>query len=359
MTDLASSLILFTGSVPEAGEEAVFRRCASLAGNHVFALPDGEIGERAKWAGCLGPLTYRLNPDLEPTNPADHDVPSGSLFRDMGLQTYRIKEGVDKPQIDNFPYADAAVRSYQMFVRLREAGDVPPGVRFQVAIPTSFAGVRAYFPEFERWPQIFEAVEDGLRGQIAKVLEVVPADDLVLQLDYCSEIVDGLAASDAGDQERAEEIRRRYTTPEYLSALTKDLPDEVIFGYHLCLGTFYGYGGWPSTSVPDMSFVTQLSNVLVAHTPHRVDYLHLPVMSNADESFFAPLRDLDVGDARIFLGLETGDGAEELMRRVRAARTVLPSFGIGHYCGYGRDDAQRVPQLIRDLRGAADELAAT
>ena len=51
-------------------------------------------------------------------------------------------------------------------------------------------------------------------------------------------------------------------------------------------------------------------------------------------------------------------GAEAILRRGRAAREFLPDFGISHYCGYGRDDCERIRELLQDLRDGADLLAA-
>jgi len=52
----------------------------------------------------------------------------------------------------------------------------------------------------------------------------------------------------------------------------------------------------------------------------------------------------------VFLGAEWKDGREALLRRVKAAREFLPSFGISHYCGYGRDTVERMPQLLDVIR---------
>jgi len=65
----------------------------------------------------------------------------------------------------------------------------------------------------------------------------------------------------------------------------------------------------------------------------------------ADRQFCAPLTDLRIGEARVFLGLEWKDGRDAMLRRAKAAREFLPSFGISHYCGYGRDTVEQMPEL--------------
>ena len=42
---------------------------------------------------------------------------------------------------------------------------------------------------------------------------------------------------------------------------------------------------------------TKLSRI-----PRRVDYVHMPIVPKPDSAFLAPLRDLNVGGARVFLG---------------------------------------------------------
>jgi len=146
-----------------------------------------------------------------------------------------------------------------------------------------------------------------------------------------------------------------HTAKEYIAPLTEGIPAEVLYGYHLCLGT------WPKcplTPVQDLTLVVRMANAIVANTPRRVDFVHLPMTKEADRQFCAPLTDLDIGEARVFLGLEWKDGRDAMLRRAKAAREFLPSFGISHYCGYGRDTVEQMPELLADLRAGADALSS-
>ena len=124
MRDVHESSVLFTGSVPLSSEEEVFRTCAQEGGPHIFALPDGELGERSMWAGCLAELTYKHNPNLEAAPESAFPQPLDVRFRSKGVDTFRIKDGVDRLTIDNFPYVDAAANSYAIFKRLKDAGEI-------------------------------------------------------------------------------------------------------------------------------------------------------------------------------------------------------------------------------------------
>ena len=81
-------------------------------------------------------------------------------------------------------------------------------------------------------------------------------------------------------------------------------------------------------------------------------------MTDADESYFAQLRELVVGP-KVFLGLECRDGARGLRRRTEAAQQHRSDFGIAHFCGYGREYADQVDDLLADLAAGAEALTAT
>ena len=80
-------------------------------------------------------------------------------------------------------------------------------------------------------------------------------------------------------------------------------------------------------------------------------------MPDATGEFFAPLRDLRIGDARIYLGVVLGDGSDAFVRRAVDAGRYLPRFGIASYCGWGREDPDRVPALLADLRECCEIFA--
>lgn len=351
MAAVSSGDVFFVGSVPLGDTEEVLRTCAAVAGGHVFALPDGELGPRQKWIGALAQTSYSSHPDLEA-------VPSDAGFSTWAGGAYRLRDGVHDTTFDNLPYADAAIDSYATFRRLREQGEIPDGVRFQVAVPTPHGGVAGYFPDVSQWPAAMAAYTRGLQVAFARMLEVIPACDLAIQLDYCTELVD--MAGDTLVRMRPwnppgtqDERFERHTAHDYIAPLSEGLPDDVLLGYHLCYGTF---PVWPNSDVEDLGLVVRVANRLVEQTPRRVDFLHLPSMPDSRDAFFAPLRDLRAGDARIFLGLECADGVEALVERADSARRALPAFGISHYCGYGRDEAQRLPGLLDDLRAGAEAL---
>ena len=83
-----------------------------------------------------------------------------------------------------------------------------------------------------------------------------------------------------------------------------------------------------------------------------VDWLHLAgprYLRSEDERFFAPLRDLEPGDARVFLGIVLPlDGVPGLRRRHATASKFLDDFGVAMYCGFGRQPGQDGEQTMRE-----------
>ena len=306
------------------------------------------------WIGGLGATTFSKHPDLE--HAKDLPGPFGA---------YRFKPGVTSVSFKGYlPYADAAVSSYRRFRELRDAGELPANIRFQVALPTPHAAIGGYF--VRDWPMLQAAYHEAIVADIARMLEEIPAADLAIQWDYCTEVCDTVGAATQNREidalwpwnptGTAAEKFAKHTAKEYIAPLTRGIPADVLYGYHLCLGT------WPKcplTPVRDLSLVVEMTNAIVANTPRRVDFVHLPITKEADRTYCAPLADLDIGEARVFLGLENKDGRDAMLRRIKIAREFVPSFGISHYCGYGRDAVEQMPALLDDLHAGADALRSS
>ena len=80
----------------------------------------------------------------------------------------------------------------------------------------------------------------------------------------------------------------------------------------------------------------------------------MPVVPNPDDAFLAPLRNLNIGDARVFLGLvHPQDGMEGAQRRIDLAKKYLKDFGIGAVCGFGRENPRELGNILEVHKAAA------
>ncbi len=152
--------------------------------------------------------------------------------------------------------------------------------------------------------------------ELGRLLEAVPAQDLAIQWDnaYETQDIEGVLAWTQGD------AWERFAGP--VTRLNRQIPDDVLVGYHLCHGTF---PEWPMYEPQDMSVIVRMANHAVAESGRPVDWLHLAgprYLRSEDERFFAPLADLDAPDTRVFLGIVLPiDGVPGLRRRARTARS--------------------------------------
>src|SRR5579863_8981943 len=120
--------VYLVGSVPMANAREVFAQVSAALGPRIKRLPDGETGARGDWITWLEPI-FSEHPAF---------LKSGEFFRvhasGTGRERYALKPGfgVDDIRFDNLFYADIAEQSFAEFKRLKEAGKIPPGTKFQV-----------------------------------------------------------------------------------------------------------------------------------------------------------------------------------------------------------------------------------
>ena len=343
MTGRVSSELLLVGSLPADSTEAAFRAGAEHFGDLVFALPDGETGPRAAWVGYERERLARPNPDVVVEETAS---PTGIPRHAYETPVFAVREGVEELRWETWPRIDDAIASYDAFRRLRAEGVIPAGLRFQVGLPFPASALNAFKADHARdYPVAARGFEDLVARELVRLTEAIPPEDLAIQWDnaYETQDIEGvLAWTSDGAWER-------FAGPA--SRLTRLVPKEVLVGYHLCYGTF---PEWPMYEAQDTSVMVRMANHAVAEAGRPVDWLHMAgprYLRSEDDRFYEPLRDLDVGDTRVFLGIVLPiDGVAGLERRHRTAARFLGDFGVAMYCGFGRQPGADGLQTMRDHR---------
>lgn len=338
---------MLVGSLPADTTEEALNAGAELFGDMVFALPDGETGARAIWVGYEVETLLLTHPDLIVD---DSKLPPDGRPKHLHETTVvTIPEGQTELRFATWPRIDDAIESYQRFRELRDAGRIPEGVRFQVGLPFPLDSVCTFLPNFTHdFPIAQEGFEELAKRELQRLLSVIPAEDLALQWDVCYEVLDNEGVLGWTDNDGAWE---RFAGPA--RRLSRDLPDEVLLGYHFCYGTF---PQWPMFEARDMDLLVRMSNYAVKETGRRVDWLHLAGpkwLRSEDERFYKPLANLEPGDARVFLGIVLPiDGERGLRDRYRMAKRYIDDFGVAMYCGFGRqpgDDPAKSMQEHREV----------
>ena len=345
-----TSELLLVGSLPADSTEDAFRAGARHFADLVFALPDGETGPRAAWVGYERERLARPNPDVVVVE--ETASPTGIPRHAYETPVFAVREGVDALHWDSWPRIDDAIASYEVFKALRAEGAIPEGLRFQIGLPFPASALNAFKADYGRdYPVAARGFEDLVARELERLLAAIPAADLAIQWDnaYETQDIEGVLAWTAGDP------WERFAGP--VTRLTRLIPDDVLVGYHLCYGTF---PEWPMYEPQDMSVLVRMANFAVAESGRPVDWLHLAgprYLRSEDERFFRPLRDLDAGDTRVFLGIVLPlDGIPGLRRRHATASKFLDDFGVAMYCGFGRQPGRDGEATMREHRETVQAL---
>ena len=346
--------LLLVGSVPLETAEEVFRRFGPL-GNHLAYMPDGEIGDRQYWIDGIGYRVLNGHPEIETLKRPAPDANGVERWRPLGNHDqfrFRVKPGVAKVRFGDpgwrLGYTRDAVNSYFVFRQMKKDGVIPAGVRFQVCLPLTYSAVTSFFEDADDHARIVPGFTESLRAEVAKIVELIPPEDLAIQWDLAIEnrYIEAKLASAGREAGRAE--ARRLLIPA--GEISPTIPAAVALGYHACFGTL---NGWPSRQPPDLTGSVMMLNEAVAQSGRRVDFLHLPTLGTAEEKFFAPLADLDARGARVYLGaIHAMHGAGGLAQQLAVARKFLPSFGLAAPCGFGR--ANERPGKLLAAGGKSD-----
>ena len=327
--------IHLVGSIGLQDSDTVFRTLAEILGTRAKRYPDGETGARHYWVIWQGKV-FAGHPGFEP---AVNSAPLHPESRVM--EKFQLRDGVNPADLrfSSIGYAEEALKSYQRFAELRDAGVIPAGTRFQVSMPTPLAVVAAFVAP-DHCAGVEPAYDQAMRDDVETIVANIPNEDLAIQWDVCIEVVahDGGMPLYVGNP-----LAHATATVGRIAAL---IPDAAEVGIHLC----YGDPGHKHIVEPkDLGTSVRFANELVAGSPRRLEWIHMAVpRERNDEAYFSPLADLDIGDTELVLGLvHNTDGLEGAQRRMEAARKIVPDFGIATECGFGRRPAESIPGLLQ------------
>jgi hypothetical protein len=318
--------VLLIGSAPPRSAELVFKEAGTRLGALAPCLPDGD---QAGW--IMGVFASYVNhPDLEQSRVLNMD--SAGLIR---TPMYRLRPGRElrKLELGPFGFASQAARSYQEFRRLREQGVLAAGTRFQVSLPSPLISIMVLeHPFSDTLPAIVAAFIREIEG----IRSAVPAADLAIQWDVCEPIMEETLRRPGHPTPFYKDLRYRWTMAQSFDSLGQvcdPIPEDIQLGFHLCYGSA---GGQHSIEPQDTGVLVEFMNGIGSRVLRRVDWIHIPVpIARTDSAYFEPLKGLALKpDTRIYLGLvHPQDGVAGALKRIEAARTVLPEFGVATECG--------------------------
>ncbi|KAG6359758.1 hypothetical protein INS49_010810 [Diaporthe citri] len=339
MTRFEPHGVHLTGSICLSSAEEVFRKTTALLPGRLRRIPDGETQHRQNFfrfqrdAFAEAGASQALRKYDAQRNPLPSDpVPP----EEVELLAKHLSEHL------HTGYDTHAIESYSLFARLRDEGVIPPGVRFQVSLPTPVNVMTTIAPPYQA--ALEPVYEAALLRDLRRIEAAVPPGDLAVQWDCAIEfaILEGVEYpafrpwfAGEGDDDAA---ARRAHIDAALVRLGRAVGGGVELGYHLC----YGDQGHRHFCEPrDTGLLVDVAWTVVRGVGRRVAWLHLPVpKSRDDDAYFAPLVGLvpalRKGGTEIYLGLVHVDDDEGTRRRIEAASRVLGAFGVGTECGMGR-----------------------
>ncbi|MFO1400855.1 MAG: hypothetical protein U1F30_06545 [Steroidobacteraceae bacterium] len=324
----------FVGSIGLDTVDEVLGTVGPELGPRLKRCPDGEVGGRRLWITWQWPL-LRSSPYLQ--------VDEQSLIPGLGLCRLRLAPGARAADLafGELGYAREARASYQDFVAARTRGQIAPGTRFQVSLPTPFAVVNAFVVP-DDVPQVLPAYEAAMLREIGRLAATVPPADLAIQWDVCMEMLvwDGRTAY----LPRIPDMEPLFAAT--FARLCGAVPRDAQLGFHLCYGDL---DAEHAVQPLDLGKAVGMANLLLRSSPRPVDWIHMPVPKARDDAaYYAPLRDFaGTGTTELYLGLvHAGDGAAGTLRRMQAAAPFAPGFGIATECGIAR---ARRAELVREI----------
>jgi len=349
--------LLLVGSVPLDRAEQVLEICGRKIGKYVDCLPDGEIGERTRWVSYQSYRVFHGHPEIEtlhrpePKNGVEQWIPTGY----NNHWNFKVRAGVKEVRFGDpgwrLGYARDAINSYFVFRTLRDRGDIPAGVRFQVCLPGTVSVVFTPFREAGDFDRVAPGYEEAMRAEVANIVKQIPRSDLVIQWDCALELLDVEGAIAWTPKENKFE-----RSSAQFRNLSRAVPDDVPMGYHFCYGTL---GGWPMKRPESLEWCVKFTRKAIDTSGRPVDFVHMPVPRHPPDHYFDSLKSIAGDDVKVYLGLiHHPDTVAELKTRIDAARKFIPNPGVASVCGFGRLDPDRVPSMLDDHLRAVEALHA-
>ena len=337
--------LLLVGSVPLDTAEDVMKQFGEPLSSHLAALPDGEVGPRQHWVSRVHYQVLAGHPQLEVLR---HPKPDNGIERQNPRDPsdswqFKVRDGVDQVTFGDpgwrLGIARDAINSYFIFKTMKERGELPSHLRFQVSIPmvNSVLPPRI-FPQLSDADKIKPGFEAALAAEVQNIVERIPNSELAIQWDMASEVHDAYGATPGLPAEGR--IERNVAQVRRLSS---HIPEPVALGFHFCFGTL---GGWPRFQPKDLGAAVELGNATIAAAGRRVNWIHFPVLPDSGDMYLAPLQHLRPQGARVYLGVI--HNMEGFAQRVMTARKYLPDFGIAAYCGLGRVPRSELPAVLQE-----------
>ena len=261
------------------------------------------------------------------------NIPDDEVQSTMGKLSLPIRTGYD----------DVALASYATFCAMRDEGVIPKGVKFQVSLPTPVAVLSLL--ELPYAARVEPMYEEALLSSLRRIQAEIPAHDLAVQVDCAVEfgLLEGVFFQPWWEGDVKDYVVER------ILRFAAAVDEGVELGFHLCYGDM---GHKHFVEPKDTGTMKGIASAILKGMKRKVDWIHMPVPKERDDvGYFEPLKGLDFGDTKVYLGLLHPDGEEATRKRIQAAKQAgLNNFGVATECGMGRTPREDLEPIFQTAR---------
>jgi hypothetical protein len=357
------------GSVPLKETREVFYKVCSVLGENLRRIPDGETGLRKNWIMFQVPFLLKSGyfvfkhpfPKVVSffhqifivliekewfrafakhfearTKKGDFKNTLPLLrFKDDVFKNYKEDEIILDTKYDYF-----ALKSFEVFRKMKEKGEIASHVKFQVSLPTPYSSM-LMFVDPKSHELYFKVYQRALLKALDNILKSIDHKELSIQWDVCQEVLAYEGYFEKGA------LFYKKSIKEMLSHFGDHIPEQVDIGYHFC------YGSPPPSALhimnpKNMSIMVEMAGDILSTIRRKVDWFHMPVPKDrCDDAYFAPLKNLTLSKETIlYLGLIHDNDDKGNYQRVLKAFEYYQSFGLSSECGWGRVEQRRIPNFL-------------
>ena len=325
----APSRVHLVGSIPLQSSEEVFAKISKALPGRLDRIPDGEMGERYYFVGWQQFVFPRKT--SRAAEPRD----------DLGkAHQYSIQD------VKPTKYDDHAISSYAVFLKKREEGIIPPGVRFQVCLPTPLNTLFDSL-DFKYRAEMEPLYEERLLQSLRRIQDEIPPSDLAIQWDVAIDF----AYMEYENGNLTSDFFKPYFSPvkegvlKRLTRLLAAVDENVELGCHLCYGDRDHEHFYNPTST---DLLVEFANEIVRRSTHAISWIHMPVPKGSDSAYFQALSGLRLQGAQLFLGLVHHHDEEGTRKRIEMGQAVYRHpFGVATECGMGRYSTEDFESAVR------------
>lgn len=343
--------VLLVGSLPFDDEETAMNNSLDILKQDLWALPDGEIGEksseypmgnRAAWIQSIIDICERDTENWKVVRSAERN--------ELGFPTGYDKEPRLRPRRSpsemhrflDFKWIEYFKKSYPTFKKLRKERGLD-SLKFQVGLPTGLAVTYAMMSPVNaiRYAASFNK---RMAFEANEILKLADPGDISFQIEVPGELA------------------MAYKLPKFLVdlslqtilGLANRIDNKAPFGIHICFGDL---NNEVLTKANTLDKMVHFSNRLVHRWPkkHKLDYMHYPLAEAAapppiNEDFYKVLEDIKLPpNVRFVAGFvhdkRTDDESKQILGILEKVRGH--QVDIACSCGLGRRTPEIAKQLIQ------------